>query len=84
MSHVRLSQAKGTANVKAQKLRKGLECWRSRKETDQCSLVGVSEGESGKMFGFCSKSNGKTWKDFEEGRHIIFSLKMSLAAVQTL
>ena len=50
---------------------KGLACLRNRNEASVVRWA-VSEGESGKLLGFYSENNGKTWNNFEQRSSILF------------
>lgn len=80
LSHVRLFQAKGTASVEARKLRRGSEGLRSRKEASRVCWASVRESGVRRLDSVL-RALGRLGKDFEEERHIVFTLKRSLAAV---
>ena len=46
---------------------------RNRNEASVVQWI-VSEGESGKMLGFYSENNGKTWNNFEQRGSILFGI----------
>lgn len=74
MSHIRPFQAKGTASVEARKLRRGLEGLRSRKEASRVCWASVRESAVRRLDSVL-RALGRLGKDFEEERHIVFTLK---------